>query len=126
KTMWKPAWPGSVPSHECSSSYAPRSGFPGTWLRGQDSLECRVLSAEHSGQFFSQGLRKAWSLRMKKSAPVICSWVRVVRASSRYACTLFSSQFFQQRLRFLQVFGREAFGKPAVDLGQRVACCTVL
>src|SRR6185369_4080282 len=66
KTMWKPGWPGSVPSHECSSSYAPRSGFPGTWLRGQDSLECRVLSAEHSGQFFSQGLRKAWSLRVEK------------------------------------------------------------
>jgi hypothetical protein len=34
------------------------------------------------------------------------------------ATLLVSAQFVQQRLCFLQVFGIEPFGEPAVDLGQ--------
>src|SRR2546422_7366399 len=59
----------------------------------------------------------------KKSRATLCSrlglWLSVHLPLT--SALLVSSQFFQQCLGLLQVFGIKPFGEPAVDLGQQLA-----
>jgi len=76
------------------------------WLKGP--TEPCGQGSRPRGQFRCRGCggRGGWSFRS---------------SGGDSACECFSSQFIEQRLRLFQIGGIEAFGEPAIDLGEEIA-----